>query len=302
MNQHHQAGGPGGTSTGVSLAAISRSYRSTKVIDGLDLELRPGVTGLLGPNGAGKTTLLRMIATVLSPDAGRLRLLGRDPADELERVEIRRRLGYVPQEAGYHEDFSAFEFVDYLAILKEMVDRSARHVEVNRVLDLVGLADVRHRKLRKLSGGMRRRVIVAQALLGHPDLLVLDEPTVGLDPEQRLRFREMLSAVGPDATVILSTHQTTDISALCQRVVVLDAGRIVFDGTPTALTTTAEGRVWHAADRHPDAAVAWIAGDGRVRNVGVAPAGADLAEPTIEDAYLLMIGRPPAELTVEPAP
>jgi ABC-2 type transport system ATP-binding protein len=288
MSQHHTDRDH--PRSGVSLRGVSRSYRSTTVLDGLDLDLQPGVTGLLGPNGAGKTTLLRLIATVLSPDAGRIGLLGLDPSVESERVAIRRRLGYVPQEAGYHEDFSAFEFVDYLAILKEMVDRTARHAEVNRVLALVGLADVRHRKLRKLSGGMRRRVVIAQALLGRPELLVLDEPTVGLDPEQRLRFREVLSAVGPGATVILSTHQTTDISALCQRVVVLDAGKVAFDGTPAELTATASGRVWHADERHPDAAVAWVAGDGRVRNVGHAPAGADLAEPTIEDAYLLMMG------------
>jgi len=208
----------------IAIQGLTKSFRPTRVLDGLDLDLKPGVTGLLGPNGAGKTTLLRILATVMAPDRGSLQILGLDPSKEADRVEIRRRLGYVPQEAGYHEDFSAFEFVDYLAILKEMVDRDARHDEVRRVLDIVGLGDVRHKKLRKLSGGMRRRVIIAQSLLGRPDLLVLDEPTVGLDPEQRLRFREMLSGVGPNVTVILSTHQTTDISALCQRVVVLDAG------------------------------------------------------------------------------
>jgi len=274
----------------IAIQGLTKSFRPTRVLDGLDLDLKPGVTGLLGPNGAGKTTLLRILATVMAPDRGSLQILGLDPSKEADRVEIRRRLGYVPQEAGYHEDFSAFEFVDYLAILKEMVDRDARHDEVRRVLDIVGLGDVRHKKLRKLSGGMRRRVIIAQSLLGRPDLLVLDEPTVGLDPEQRLRFREMLSGVGPNVTVILSTHQTTDISALCQRVVVLDAGKIRFDGTPVGLTEAAAGRVWYSVARDPGAHVAWVGGDGRVRNVGDAPEGADLAEPTIEDAYLLLVG------------
>jgi ABC-2 type transport system ATP-binding protein len=157
-------------------------------------------------------------------------------------------------------------------------------------LDVVGLAEVRHVRIRKLSGGMRRRLLIAQALLGRPELLVLDEPTVGLDPEQRLRFREMLSSVGPGATVLLSTHQTTDISALCQRVVVLGSGRCRFDGTPAELTSLAAGRVWTSDRRDPGSRVAWVTGEGRVRNVGDAPPGADLAEPGIEDAYLLIVG------------
>jgi len=274
----------------VSLRDVSRSFRSTPVLTGLDLELRPGVTGLLGPNGAGKTTLLRLLATVLAPDRGRIELLGLDPQSPEERVEIRRHLGYVPQEVGLHEHFTAFEFVDYLAILKEMTNRDERHAEVRRVLDLVGLADERHRKLRRLSGGMRRRVVVAQALLGRPQLMVLDEPTVGLDPEQRLRFRDLISGAGPDATTILSTHQTTDVTALCQRVVVLHDGAVRFDGSPAGLADTASGRVWRSDRRDAGARVAWTTGEGDVRNVGDAPAGADLCAPTIEDAYLLLVG------------
>lgn len=274
----------------VQLRGVSKAYRSTRVLEDLDLVLRPGVTGLLGPNGAGKTTLLRILATVMAPDSGRVELLGRDLADAAARVEVRRRLGYVPQEVGYPEGFTAFEFVDYMAILKEWQDRDSRHTEVRRVLDVVGLADLRHRKLRKLSGGMRRRVVIAQALLGSPELLVLDEPTVGLDPEQRLRFREMISTSSAGATVVLSTHQTTDISALCQRVIVLHDRRVLFDGLPQDMVSLASGHVWHSDRRHPAAVVSWISGDGRVRNIGDAPASADLAEPTIEDAYLLLVG------------
>ena len=274
----------------IRVQEVSKRYRSTRVLDGLTLDFEPGVTGLLGPNGAGKTTLLRLLATVMAPDSGGMELLGRDPARESERTEIRRRLGYVPQETGVHEDFSTFQFVVYLAILKELTDRQARHDEVRRVLDIVGLADVRHKKLRRLSGGMRRRVVIAQALLDRPELLVLDEPTVGLDPEQRLRFREVLSSVEAGATIVLSTHQTTDISALCQRVVVLAAGQIRFDGTPAELTQQADGRVWLSEDRDAGSKVSWMTGEGRVRNVGTAPPGAELAEPSIEDAYLLLVG------------
>ncbi len=286
MSRMH-ADRPGPT---VQMSGITRSYRSQHVLRGVTLDLHPGVTGLLGPNGAGKTTLLRLMATVLAPDDGDLHLLGRDVRHGDERIEVRRRLGYVPQEPGFHQDFTAFEFVDYVAILKEMTDTATRHDEVRRVLDVVGLADVRHRKIRKLSGGMRRRVAIAQSLLGRPELLVLDEPTVGLDPEQRLRFREMLADTGPDTTVVLSTHQTGDVAALCGRVVVLHAGAVHFDGTPAELASTAAGHVWLSDRRDPHARIAWNTAEGQVRNVGDPPPGAQLIEPTIEDGYLLLVG------------
>jgi len=276
--------------TTVSLVGIEKSYGRTRAVAGIDLVAEPGITGLLGPNGAGKTTLMRMLATVLAPDGGRLRLLGQDPANTDGRLVIRRRLGYVPQEPGYHRNFSAFEFVDYVAILKEMTDRRARHDEVRRVLDLVGLSEVSGRKIKALSGGMRRRVALAQALLGSPDLLVLDEPTAGLDPEQRLRFREVISTVATDATVILSTHQTEDVSAVCQRVVVMHEGVVRYDGPVRGLAEGARGRVWLAADRHPSARLSWRTGDGRHRNIGDAPQGVELVEPTVEDGYLLLVG------------
>src|SRR5262249_24738223 len=148
------------------------------------------------------------------------------------RLAIRRRLGYLPQEPGFHGSFTAFEFVDYVAILKEMVDRRPRHAEARRELALVGLERDAHRKIKKRSGSMRRRLALAVAVLGEPDLLVLDEPTVGLDPEQRLRFRALVSEHAEGRSVLLSTHQTEDVGALCARVVVLAEGRIRFDGTP----------------------------------------------------------------------
>ncbi len=275
----------------VEVVGIEKSYLRTRALSGVTFDADAGITGLLGPNGAGKTTLLRMLATVLAPDAGDLRLLGRDPRRPEERLAIRRRLGYMPQEPGFHKSFTAFDFVDYVAILKEMVDTAPRHEEVRRVLKLVGLDDVMNRKIKNLSGGMRRRVALGQALLGDPDLLILDEPTAGLDPEQRLRFREIISERAADRTVILSTHQTEDVAALCPRVVVMHEGKALFDGSPQELAGIAADRVWLAHERAVGAHLSWRTGDGAHRNIGDAPAGARLVEPTVEDGYLLLVGR-----------
>ncbi len=273
----------------VVVEGVTRSFRGHAAVAGVDLCAGSGVTGLLGPNGAGKTTLLRILATVLAPDRGRLRLLGHDPGTPAGRLAIRRRLGYLPQEPGFHRGMTVFDFIDYVAILKEMTDRRARHDEVRRVIELVGLAQVSGKRIRALSGGMRRRVGLAQALLGDPDLVILDEPTAGLDPEQRLRFREIVSRIGEGRTVILSTHQTEDVAAVCQTVVVLHEGRCLFTGTPAGLIEQAAGRVWLDSTRGPDARVAWRNGDGLMRNVGDPPADAQLVAPTLEDAYLLLV-------------
>ena len=207
-------------------------------VDGVSLTGDRGVIGLLGPNGAGKTTLLRMVATVLAPDAGELRLLGRDPADPRERVEIRRRLGYLPQSPGLYPGFTPFDLVDYVAVLKEHTDRDWRRHEARRVLESVGLEDVMHRKIRGLSGGMKQRVALAAAMIGSPELLVLDEPANGLDPEQRLQLRSLLSQ---SQTVLMSTHNISEVSALCHRVYVMFAGRVQFSGTPAELAGLAAG-------------------------------------------------------------
>lgn len=265
---------------------LVKVYGRQRALDGLSFRTGPGVTGLLGPNGAGKTTLIRALATVLAADGGTLSILGRDPV--ADRLEIRRRLGYLPQEPGYHRGFTVFEFIDYVAILKELVDRRARHDEVRRVIGEVGLGEVSGKKIRKLSGGMRRRVGIAQALLGEPELVLLDEPTAGLDPEQRLRFRDLISRIGESRTVILSTHQTEDVAALCGRVVVLKRGRVEFEGTPEELRALAEGRTWLSGERA--GLLSWRTGEGLFRNIGEAPGGARLVEPTIEDAYLLLLG------------
>jgi ABC-2 type transport system ATP-binding protein len=279
------------TAPTVSIVGVSKRFGSTVALDHVDAAFAPGVNGLLGPNGAGKTTMLRILATVLPADDGRLDVLGVDPTTGDGRLSVRRRLGYLPQEPGFHRQFSAFEFVDYVAILKEWADRRTRHDEVRRVLGLVDLDSVMHKRIGQLSGGMRRRVGIAQALIGRPDLLVLDEPTAGLDPEQRLRFRELLGTEAAGATVLLSTHQTDDVAALCHNVVVLLGGQIHYTGPPSGLAALAEGRVWLAGDRDQRAELAWITGEGRVRHIGDPPTGAQLVEPTVEDGYLVLAGQ-----------
>ena len=275
----------------IDVSSVSRSFGATPVLQDVSLRLGPGVTGLLGPNGAGKTTLLRMLATVLPPGEGRMSLLGHDPSTPAGRTAVRRRLGYLPQELGFPRGFTPFTFVDYVAALKEWSDARARHAEVRRVLDLVGLSDLATRRLRRLSGGQRHRAGLAQALIGDPDLLVLDEPTTGLDPEQRASLRQVLSAAGAHATVLLATHQTEDVAALCERVVVFDGGRVRWQGGVRDLVATAVGRVWLADTAAPDALATWSTGTGRVHHVGHRPSpGAELVEPTVEDAYLLLRG------------
>jgi ABC-type multidrug transport system ATPase subunit len=204
------------------------------------LEAGPGVFGLLGPNGAGKTSLLRMMATVLPPTSGTLRLLGRDPGGYGPRREIRRRLGYLPQTLGYYPGFTVTDFVEYFALLKDMPPRQVP-LAVAAAIEQVGLGDRARAKLRTLSGGMLRRAGIAQAIVNEPGLLLLDEPTAGLDPEQRVAFRDLLRDLGQRATVVVSTHLVEDVAAACTEVALMDAGKIVFHGTPAELTAHGEG-------------------------------------------------------------
>ena len=279
----------------VELRGVSKKYGATVALADVDLTLGRGVTGLLGPNGAGKTTLLRIVATSIAPDSGEVRLLGRDPlAQQSELTEVRRSLGYLPQELGLPGDMTVFGFVDYIAVLKEWNDQAERTQEVRRVVELVGLSESATKRVSKLSGGQRRRVALAQSMLGDPRILILDEPTTGLDPTQRATLRRTLSTIATRCAVLLSTHQTEDVAALCERVVVLAGGTIRFDGPVLDLVAQAAGQVWLVDDETAsiDSGVAsWRTGTGRYRVVGgPPPPGSEAAEPTLEDAYLLMLG------------
>jgi ABC-type multidrug transport system ATPase subunit len=218
----------------IRTTGLSQRFGRTEALKAVDLTVGPGVFGLLGPNGAGKTTLLRTLATIISPSSGSVRLLGYDPADHRQRREIRRRLGYLPQALGYYPNFTVFEFVEYFALLKEMPANAVRPAVV-RAIERVQLTDRARSKLKTLSGGMLRRVGIAQAIVNEPDLLLLDEPTAGLDPEQRVLFRALLREIGQKGVVVVSTHLIEDVAAACGEVGLMQNGRIVFRGTPGEL-------------------------------------------------------------------
>jgi ABC-type multidrug transport system ATPase subunit len=224
----------------IELTSITRSFGGNKAVDGVSLQAGPGVLGLLGPNGAGKTSLLRMLATVLPPSSGQIQLLDRDPKIAAQRREVRRRLGYLPQNLGYYPAFTVVEFVEYFALLKEVPPGRVNRA-VAAAVERVDLGAKAKARLRTLSGGMLRRVGIAQAIVNDPDLLLLDEPTAGLDPEQRVGFRAMLRDFGQDATVVVSTHLVEDVGAACSEVALIDAGQIVFRGTPAELASRGAG-------------------------------------------------------------
>jgi ABC-2 type transport system ATP-binding protein len=276
----------------VRIQGVRKSYGGIAALADLDLELGPGITGLLGPNGAGKTTLIRILATLLSPSAGQIGVNGWWTSDLRDRVEIRRRLGYLPQDLGLYPRFTVFEFVDYLALLKELDDPAERHRRVRAALAAVELEDLARRKIRTLSGGMRRRVGIAQAIVADPLLLLLDEPTTGLDPEQRMRFRQLIAGIGEQRTVVLSTHLVEDVAAVCTQVVVLWQGRVRFHGTPSQLRQLADGQVWSSPEASAGAVASWRTESGAYRVLGERPSSAaEAVAPTVEDGYLLVCAR-----------
>ncbi len=224
----------------IEITELTRRFGRTVAVAGVNLQAGPGVYGLLGPNGAGKTSLLRMMATVIPPTSGNLRLLDRDPGQYGPRREIRRRLGYLPQSLGYYPGFTVVEFIEYFALLKDMPAARVPGA-VAAAVERVELGGKARAKLRTLSGGMLRRVGIAQAIVNEPELLLLDEPTAGLDPEQRVRFRGLLRDIGQRATVVVSTHLVEDVGAACTEVALMDEGKIVFSGTPDELTVRGVG-------------------------------------------------------------
>ncbi|AYY15569.1 ABC transporter ATP-binding protein [Actinobacteria bacterium YIM 96077] len=225
--------------THVDVRDLVVEFGKRTALDGVDLQLDTGVHGLLGPNGAGKTTLMRVLATVARSTSGSVSLLDHDLSKQRDLRMVRRRLGYLPQQFGYYPRFTVREFVEYFAWLKEMTP-SAVPLAVDHAIERVGLADRADDRLKKLSGGMLRRAGIAQAIVNDPDVLLLDEPTAGLDPEQRVEFRELLRTIGVDSCVLVATHLVEDVAVACTHVTVVSDGRAVFRGTPDDLVAAGE--------------------------------------------------------------
>ena len=282
----------------LTLDRLTKQFGARIAVDRVSATLIPGVTGLLGANGAGKTTLMRMVCDVLRPTGGQILLDGRD-ASELGD-EYRALLGYLPQDFGYYPDFTALDFMRYMATLKGFSDRDGRARSME-LLDEVGLADDALRKVKTFSGGMRQRLGIAQAMINDPAILVLDEPTAGLDPKERVRFRNLIAGFAQDKIVILSTHIVSDVEFIANRILVMRQGSFVLDGTPEQVVAQAAGKVWechveaHRAEEmaaQMQVANVRYAADGHAVVRVVADeqpmAGASAVEPTLEDLYLLV--------------
>ncbi len=234
----------------LSIRDLSHVYpNGTRALDAVSLEIPAGMFGLLGPNGAGKSSLMRCVATLQVPSAGQIAFGDIDVLRQPER--LRATLGYLPQDFGVYPRVSAAEMLEHLAVLKGVTGRGERRETVDTLLRQANLWDVRKKALAGFSGGMRQRFGIAQALIGNPQLIIVDEPTAGLDPEERNRFNNLLSEIGQNVAVILSTHIVDDVTDLCPRMAIMVAGRIVLAGTPGELIAALQGRIWQASiDKH----------------------------------------------------
>lgn len=289
----------------VQITGLRKTFGAVQALQGVDLTIPRGMFGLLGPNGAGKTTLMRILAGILRPTAGQVQVGSFDVATDAGRLAVKRLLGYLPQELGLYPDLTAAEFLDYIGILKGLGDKQ-RRLKVAELLALVGLADVAGRKLKGFSGGMKRRVGIAQALLNDPQLLIVDEPTAGLDPEERIHFRNLLVGLAGERMVVLSTHIVEDVAQTSARLAVLANGRVLFQGEATGLLDIARDRVWTL-----DLAGAAPTGDLTVVSALTVGAGmryrlvadrqpapaARPAEPSLEDGYVALMRRQRATTT-----
>lgn len=272
----------------VAVTDLQVAHRGGLVLDLERLVVPGGTTALLGRNGAGKSTLLRVLATVARPDRGSVLVDGHDVTTEPTRTEVRRRLGYASQHDRLPDRMRVAEFCDYVAALKEIGPRRIRLRWSQWVLAETGLDDVAQARIATLSGGMRRRLLVAQALIGSPTLLILDEPLVSLDADQRSRLVRSIAASADDRTTIVATHHADELGAVCRHVVVLDQGRLCFAGPPDQLAARADGRVWESSTpiAHPSARA--LAHD-RYRVVDVEPPSATQVPPTVHDGYLAVL-------------
>ena len=236
----------------ISIEKLNKIYSNGNwALKDINLEIPNGMFGLLGPNGAGKSSLMRILVTLMKPSNGKVTI--NDQLDlQKNRREIRAMLGYLPQDFKFFAKLKTWEFLDYTARLAGMKNRTIRHDAVDRMLEEVGLFEARDRNANRLSGGMKRRLGIAQALINDPKIIIVDEPTTGLDPEERIRFRNLLSHISArDVIIILSTHIVGDISSTCENMALLNKGKLAFVGSPEELVEEAKGRVWriHATER-----------------------------------------------------
>jgi len=288
----------------IEISGLTKTYgvgaQAVTALRDVDLRIGEGMFGLLGPNGAGKTTLMRTLAGLARPSAGQVIVDGHDVATESGKVAVKSTLGYLPQELGLYPELTARQFLDYMGILKRLADREVRTTRVTAALEATGLVEVADRKLKGFSGGMKRRVGIAQALLNDPRVLIVDEPTAGLDPEERIRFRNLLVDLARDRIVLLSTHIVEDISQTCRDMAVLDRGRLRFRGSPAELIARAEGVVWQIRatdDSKPDGGLVVVStlhlADGVQYRVVGADAGrypdARQVQPSLEDGYVWLM-------------
>ncbi len=283
----------------IHLRDVTKVYPGgVRALSALTLDIPSGMFGLLGPNGAGKTTLMRIIAGIIHATQGRIDAGGHDGMTEAGRQAVKGVLGYLPQDLGLYPDLTAREFLDYVGILKGLEDRAQRRRQVGELLEMVALADAADRRLKGFSGGMKRRVGIAQALLGDPRLLIVDEPTAGLDPEERIRFRNLLSEMAGGRTVILSTHIVEDIAQTCRRLAVIAKGQVHFAGTTSELIEAARGQVWTVTTpgAKPDGDLTVVSmvhtgGGVQYRVVGRPQPGqrSEPTEPGLEDGYVCLM-------------
>ena len=233
----------------LSLQNITKKYSDKVAVNDVSLSIEKGITGLLGANGAGKTTLMRMVADIIKPDAGSITYDG-VPISVLDS-EYRNIFGYLPQEFGFYPEFTVIDYLDYMAALKGLTKADSKR-KIDSLLEQMTLTDVRRKKIRKLSGGMRRRVGIAQALLNDPEILILDEPTAGLDPGERIKFRQLLSEFSQDRIVLISTHIVSDVEYIATRQVIMKEGKIIRDGSTDTLVKEMDGKVWECTVDNKD--------------------------------------------------
>ncbi|MEV7771718.1 ABC transporter ATP-binding protein [Kitasatospora sp. NPDC086791] len=286
----------------LELIDITKVYKGGKrAVDGMTMHLNPGMLGLLGPNGAGKSSLMRIVSTVTRPTSGQVRYEGTDVVANPDR--LRRELGYLPQDFGVYPNLTSREFLSYLAAAKGLSARSAR-ARIDELIQLVNLTEAVKRPLSKYSGGMLRRVGIAQALLADPKVIVVDEPTAGLDPEERVRFRNLLSDLAADRVVMLSTHIVSDVESVASDIAVVAQGRLLRRGAPDELLREIDGQVWEVLvapaevptvqARHVVSRMVRTAQGVRLRLLAPAAPTRDAVRvsPDLEDAYLGIIHRP----------